>query len=1156
MSNEQLSGKSKITLEDETGIRHYDLFAFPITLTRGGPTQVLIFGKDTTVEQHLTKALVQSRQMFKDLVSCSTDFAWETDNKGRFKYVSPNGILGYTAYELNDKQAADLIVGQDGLNPFDTSETGKFVLNQEGCFQAYVINIELASAFIVPDSIQEINCNGAGCCAIVTDSIIFCIADTIPPVINCTDITVDTDSGMCGANVSWSYQDNCGIASVQGNYLSGDFFAIGTDSVEFIVIDSSGNADTCHFQVTVEDNEAPVWTICPQNITVNNDPGSCQTIVGWNAPVAVDNCALDSISSNYQPLDSFPLGFTTVTYTAVDTSGNQSVCSFVIHVVDNEPPVISNIPSDITIYANDSVCCFPLSWIVPDITDNCPGVSLIANFNPGDLFCGELSPFTVTYTGTDASGNQNLSSFQIQIIDTIPPVWLSCPGDIIVENDTLLCETDVFWTPPIPTDNCAGFTFTNTHNPGDSFDVGVHTVTYVLSDIGGNIDICSFSVTVLDTDAPVIECPNDTTFYISSVGCNSVVELCHPTLFENCELDSFTWQISTNNDVEPAVQNDCFLIDLEPGPYTLTYIATDTSGNKDTCEYLVTMTDSIFPEINCFTDTLTFYVPDTSCVSDVSWGLPFYSDNCPGSVLKASASPGQFPVGDSIITYTVTDWADNQSTCSLVMQIIDTVPPVIYHCPNDTTLVLGENECEKQVFWQMPFADDNCGIFADSISHQSGDIFPIGMTTVVYIAVDSSGNADTCRFSIHILDTISPQIFSCNDQIVRADLPGCLSSGPEPPLFTDNCSNQIIQYTPPPPYLPGEYTVKAVVTDLSGNADSCVFNLTVQKSFDLVVSSDTMICLGAEVGLWAGGAQSYQWSPPAYLSQTDIPNPISAPEESVIYQMIGQDEICADTAEVSVEIFLAVETEIYTGDSLLCEGEVTNLVSENGAFTVWGHTDLTHKEVFIQPPESNTYYGVAYTADSICRGRPDSVPIEVFPIPTTYFIPSQNPANPGTTIHFDNQTSDGLIYLWEIEEEEFPYEKLFSSTEPEIQYFFAEEGNFVVNLTVIGDNSCDSTYLDTIRIRKSTTYRPTAFTPNNDGINDRFIVYANNFQSYHLQIYDRWGELIWDTFSPEPGWDGTHDGRPCQEGVYVCKYEIINLNGDTEQGRGTVTLIR
>lgn len=110
----------KINLEDETGNRHFDLFAFPVTNDNGSDTQVLLFGKDITVEQHLTKALVQSRQMFKDLVSCSTDFAWETDNKGRFKYVSPNGILGYTAYELNDKPAADLIVGQDGLNPFDT----------------------------------------------------------------------------------------------------------------------------------------------------------------------------------------------------------------------------------------------------------------------------------------------------------------------------------------------------------------------------------------------------------------------------------------------------------------------------------------------------------------------------------------------------------------------------------------------------------------------------------------------------------------------------------------------------------------------------------------------------------------------------------------------------------------------------------------------------------------------------------------------------------------------------------------------------------------------------------------------------------------------------------------------------------------------------
>ena len=110
----------KLSLDDENGTRHYDLTAFPVNHSSNNKTNVLLFGKDTTVEQQLTKALVESRQMFKDLVSCSTDFAWETDNKGRFKYVSSNGILGYSAYELNEKRAADLIVGAGGLNPFDT----------------------------------------------------------------------------------------------------------------------------------------------------------------------------------------------------------------------------------------------------------------------------------------------------------------------------------------------------------------------------------------------------------------------------------------------------------------------------------------------------------------------------------------------------------------------------------------------------------------------------------------------------------------------------------------------------------------------------------------------------------------------------------------------------------------------------------------------------------------------------------------------------------------------------------------------------------------------------------------------------------------------------------------------------------------------------
>lgn len=113
----------KATLGDCDGLRHYDLYAFPLKEEQSGSTPtVFLFGKETTIEHNLTNALVESRQMFKDLVSCSTDFAWETDSNGNFIYVSPKGILGYTAYELNGKNSRDMIIGGEERNPFDTMD--------------------------------------------------------------------------------------------------------------------------------------------------------------------------------------------------------------------------------------------------------------------------------------------------------------------------------------------------------------------------------------------------------------------------------------------------------------------------------------------------------------------------------------------------------------------------------------------------------------------------------------------------------------------------------------------------------------------------------------------------------------------------------------------------------------------------------------------------------------------------------------------------------------------------------------------------------------------------------------------------------------------------------------------------------------------------
>lgn len=87
-----------------------------------GGGQRLCLAREVTAERNLTAALVQSRQLFKDLVACSTDFAWETDPDGRFSFVSAKGALGYGARDLHGRPARDLLAKppQDGAPPFTT----------------------------------------------------------------------------------------------------------------------------------------------------------------------------------------------------------------------------------------------------------------------------------------------------------------------------------------------------------------------------------------------------------------------------------------------------------------------------------------------------------------------------------------------------------------------------------------------------------------------------------------------------------------------------------------------------------------------------------------------------------------------------------------------------------------------------------------------------------------------------------------------------------------------------------------------------------------------------------------------------------------------------------------------------------------------------
>ena len=113
----------EVTLPGGGGAREVlDVALLPLVAADGGGC-VLLLGRETTVERSFIDALVESRRLFKDLVSVSSDFAWETDGDGRFRYVSPRGALGYTAQELNGRAPYEMLSPEHGepeIFPFDS----------------------------------------------------------------------------------------------------------------------------------------------------------------------------------------------------------------------------------------------------------------------------------------------------------------------------------------------------------------------------------------------------------------------------------------------------------------------------------------------------------------------------------------------------------------------------------------------------------------------------------------------------------------------------------------------------------------------------------------------------------------------------------------------------------------------------------------------------------------------------------------------------------------------------------------------------------------------------------------------------------------------------------------------------------------------------
>jgi hypothetical protein len=292
--------------------------------------------------------------------------------------------------------------------------------------------------------------------------------------------------------------------SVKSNVLS---FTVGTYTLTYRASDPSDNAaDAVTRTVTVVDKAKPVISLTGANpMTVE-----CHSVFTDPGATANDTCAGSFAATPSGTVDPNTVGTYTLTYTASDPSGNAAVpVTRTVNVVDTTAPVITlNGASPMTVECRSS-------FTDPGAAAEDPGAGSLAVSVTGSVNADTPGIYTLTYRASDLSGNAAVPVIRtVNVLDTTAP-FIACPGNKEVNADPLVCSAVVNGIGPTGAgDNGPGYKVTHTLTDvttgsglndasGRTFNRGVTTVTYTITDGAGLTAWCSFTVTVLNPSPAV-----------------------------------------------------------------------------------------------------------------------------------------------------------------------------------------------------------------------------------------------------------------------------------------------------------------------------------------------------------------------------------------------------------------------------------------------------------------------------------------------------------------------------------------------------------------------------------------------------------------------------------------------------------------------------
>jgi gliding motility-associated-like protein len=340
-----------------------------------------------------------------------------------------------------------------------------------------------------------------------------------------------------------------------------------------------------------------------------------------------------------------------ITIIVTDLSGNTDSCIANVIILDTLIPLVSC--KDTVVYLNAlGTVTIDSSFVDNGTTDNC---SFVTALSKSIFTCSDIGLDTIWSYTTDPSGNQDSCMSVIIVLDTIKPVAI-CQNIIVNIGSNGIATVNPLLVNNGSTDNCP-LSFSVGKPTYTCNEIGSFNDWLYVADSSGNVDSCSFSVTITDQTPPIPSCLN----IIVYLDANGSVTI-------------------DTNDIDNGSTDNCGIVKRtlsktifscsDIGNNTVKLYLTDSSGNVDSCTTNVSVIDSLSPIINC-PDNIVLTISDLSCrytIPDFSNQLTL-NDNCSNNALTVSQTPSagtEIIVSNNTIpvTITVTDVSLNSSTCS------------------------------------------------------------------------------------------------------------------------------------------------------------------------------------------------------------------------------------------------------------------------------------------------------------------------------------------------------------------------------------------------------------------------------------------------------------------------------------------------------------